>query len=146
MIFIDTGAWIERDREGAEHRDLAERGWRALREQDLGAATTDLVLSELATYVKRAGAPEIAVERAADLLGSRVVKIEPITDEDRQAALRLFRKFRDQPGVSWCDCMSFAVMKRLRTRRAFAFDGDFDRAGFEFWPDPSFSPRRGRRT
>ena len=142
MIFVDTGAWLERDLAGREHRDLADRGWQEIDGGAFRVVTTDLVLSELATFMKRAGAPGPASERAAGILASKRVEVEPIAPEDRHLALRFFKKFRDQGGVTWCDCISFAIMRRLRIRRAFAFDGDFDRAGFELWPERG----RGQRT
>ena len=46
------------------------------------------------------------------------------------AAIDLFAKFADQ-GVSFTDCVSFALMRKNRIRKAFTFDQHFLFAGFE---------------
>ena len=40
------------------------------------------------------------------------------------------RKYADQD-VSYTDCVSFAIMHRLRIRTAFTFDRHFRLAGFD---------------
>jgi predicted nucleic acid-binding protein len=39
------------------------------------------------------------------------------------------RKFADQ-GMSFTDCVSFAIMRRRRIRTVFTFDRHFQQAGF----------------
>lgn len=55
------------------------------------------------------------------------------TVEDEVDALRGFAKFADQR-VSFTDCVSFALMRRHRIAKAFAFDQHFEYAGFTRWP------------
>lgn len=62
---------------------------------------------------------------------------------DESAALDLFRKFADQK-VSFTDCVSFALMRRHRLKKAFTFDRHFAGAGFEVWPREGRDAGSGR--
>ena len=44
----------------------------------------------------------------------------------------LFLRFADQE-ISFTDCNSLVVMRRLKIRRAFAFDRHFAYAGNQLW-------------
>jgi predicted nucleic acid-binding protein len=46
-----------------------------------------------------------------------------------EAALNVYERL-DDARLSFTDCISFAVMRALDIPVAFAFDGDFERAGF----------------
>jgi uncharacterized protein len=52
---------------------------------------------------------------------------------EERDALELFEKLADQ-GVSFTDCLSFALMRQHGIRQAFAFDRHFETAGFALWP------------
>jgi len=65
-----------------------------------------------------------------DLLGrTQRLEIARVSDEQENLALRWLRR-HDEREYSFVDATSFAVMKALRVREAFAFDGDFTAAGF----------------
>ncbi len=44
----------------------------------------------------------------------------------------LFKKYDDKD-LSFTDCTSFALMKRLKVQTAFTFDGHFQQVGFMIW-------------
>jgi len=48
-------------------------------------------------------------------------------------AWQLFQRYRDKR-YSFTDCVSFAVMKRLKLKTALTFDKHFTQAGFERKP------------
>jgi len=48
---------------------------------------------------------------------------------------RFFQKYADQK-VSFTDCISFAMMKRLQIKQVFTFDYHFSLAGFDVFPSP----------
>ena len=48
-------------------------------------------------------------------------------------ALDLLAKYSDQR-VSFCDCVSFALLKRSKLQNVFGFDRHFECAGFRLWP------------
>ena len=63
------------------------------------------------------------------ILGSGRVRVEdsfPVRDE----ALAIFEQMSDW-NVDLSDCLSFSLMRAQGIRRAFAFDRDFEKAGFE---------------
>ena len=53
--------------------------------------------------------------------------------EDERHALIIYEKFFDQ-GAGFTDAMSFALMRRHKIKRAFAYDSRFALAGFSLWP------------
>jgi uncharacterized protein len=57
------------------------------------------------------------------------LRIEFVSRELEEEALRWLRE-RDEREYSLVDATSFTVMRSLRIREAFAFDGDFAAAGF----------------
>lgn len=56
-------------------------------------------------------------------------KIVRALSRDEASAWDFFTK--DWSKLSFTDCVSFALMKRLELTRVATFDNDFDRAGFE---------------
>ena len=133
MIFIDTGAllarYVKRDRE----HERAVEAWAELRSRRRRCLTSNFVLDEALTLLGRRVSYPFAAERAASWWGSEVLTIVRPGERDELVAIDHFRKFADQ-GVSFTDCVSFALMRRNRVRTAFTFDRHFAAAGFEAWP------------
>ena len=63
------------------------------------------------------------------LLASRVVHVIRTDEAMEEAALNVYERL-DDARLSFTDCVSFAVMRALEIPVAFAFDRDFERAGF----------------
>lgn len=136
MIFVDSGAFIAREIEKDAHHAAASAAWDRLERKPIPLLTSTLVVSEVLTYLRRHTRGRTAEGLAEAMLSSEILTILRPTADDDAHALRLFKKYRDQPTVSWADCVSFVLMTRRRIRRAFAFDGDFfDLAGFDRWPE-----------
>lgn len=64
---------------------------------------------------------------------SRVVKIVGATEEDRENAWEIMKKYRDQDS-NFMDSLSFAVMDRLGIDAAFTFDNHFEIHGYGIVP------------
>lgn len=133
MIFIDTGAFLARYLPRDGHHARATRSWKTLARRDWKCYTSNFVLDETFTLLARRSSYAFAAERARSLYASKALEILRPTSDDEHDALRLFEKYADQR-VSFTNCVSFALMKRQRVRRAFAFDRHFKDAGFELWP------------
>lgn len=133
MIFIDTGAFLARYASRDQHHVAAVDGWQELGSQRRRCLTSNFVLDEVLTLLGRRVSYDFAAARAANLWGSAALTILRPDEKDELAAIELFSKFADQ-GVSFTDCISFALMRRHRVRRAFTFDRHFETAGFEAWP------------
>ena len=127
MIFVDSSFWIAaKMRADSLHEEAL-----SLRELIAGErlVTSNHVLGETWTFLRRKDGHKSAVE-FLDMLESSprvdVVRVEPELEAE---ALRWLRR-HDEREYSFVDATSFALMRSLRVKRAFAFDGDFAAAGF----------------
>ena len=126
MIFVDTSYWIAATTENDAHHDEARR---LSRRADALLVTTNHVRGETWTFLNRrhGHGPAVAfLDRTSRALRLRT---EFVSKELEEEALRWLRE-RDERDYSFVDATSFAVMRSLRIREAFAFDGDFTAAGF----------------
>jgi uncharacterized protein len=125
VIFADTAGWfafcVPRD---ADHQAACR--WMTGNREPL--VTTDYILDELLTLLKRRGEFRRAEEVAQPILDGVVAHLEWVTPADVHAAWLMFRRFRDK-GWSFTDCTSRAVMERLSINTAFTFDEHFREFG-----------------
>jgi len=125
VIFVDTGAWfaafVPNDSDHA-----AADVW--LGQNRLPLVTTDFVLDELLTLLKRRGEYDRAVRLGPAILDGTIATLEWVTPADVRAAWEVFRRFRDK-GWSFTDCTSRVVIQRLSIDTAFAFDEHFRQFG-----------------
>src|SRR3989442_11819093 len=91
--------------------------------------TTHHVLDESVTLIGVRLRRARAVRFARLLLASRVVHVIRTDEAMEEAALNVYERL-DDARLSFTDCVSFAVMRALEIPVAFAFDRDFERAGF----------------
>jgi len=128
-VFVDTSAFLAiknaRDARHEEAMTLKERVLRAGRP----LVTSDYVLDESYTMIRRRAGHRIAVEFGQELRASQVVRVEFLSPEVIEQAWVLFKRFEDKD-FSFTDCTSFALMQKLRLREVLAFDGHFSQAGF----------------
>lgn len=133
MIFIDTGAFVGRYVERDQHHNAAITFWNELGKSQNRRFTSNLVLSEAFTLLARRTDDRFAAERARMLYASAALRIVRPDAADESAAILLLEKLADQK-VSFCDCVSFALMRRLGLSDAFTFDGHFAAVGFHTLP------------
>ena len=133
MIFIDTGAFLARWLASDQHHARARAGWERLARENVRLYTSSFVLSETLTLLGRRAGYAFAAARGRSIRGSKMLDILRPNERIEDEALDLFDKYADQR-VSFTDCVSFALMRDARVRRAFSFDAHFERAGFELWP------------
>jgi len=76
---------------------------------------------------------ETASRFVRTVLGASSITLIWIDPEHFGAALDLFERHRDKRW-SFTDCTSFVVMRDLGTTEAFAFDRNFEEAGFTRLP------------
>jgi predicted nucleic acid-binding protein len=132
-MFVDTGPLIPRHLARDQFHQRAVAAWKELGTNNERLYTSNLVLAETFTLLGRRAGYAFAAERAHHLLQSeRLVILRP-GETDEWSALAFFEQFADQ-AVSFTDCVSFALMRKHRIKRAFAFDRHFKDAGFKVWP------------
>ena len=128
MIFIDTTIWVS----GIDSSDKLHRDGRAvmeaLSERTLPPAlTTDFVLDETLTILKRRGARSAAVVDATDqILSSPLVGVVYVDEQLFKEAMLNFRKYER---LSFTDAVTLTVMHRHKIREVFSHDKDFDLKG-----------------
>ena len=124
-IFVDTGAWfayfVRRD---PDHN--AARKW--ISRNDSLLISSDYILDELFTLLKRRESHTVAVAAGKILNEEKICQIIKITTDDFIRAWRVFVQFSDK-GWSFTDCASKVVMERLSISTAFSFDEHFEQFG-----------------
>jgi len=134
LIFVDTGAWYALEVEDDENHAPALVLREELRRGRYGALlTSDFVLDEVITLLRVREDAELSFKFAEKVLGSRSVSVVWIDKPIFDAALKLLRERPDKKW-SFTDCSSFVIMSQLRVNKAFAFDQNFDQAGFTRLP------------
>lgn len=127
MIFVDTGAFLALYRKRDQYYRQAADTWAKLEPPFI---TSSHITAELATLLARQVGWVEAVDRVTDVYASPHIAVIGSDREDELEALRWMRKYAGQR-VSFTDCVSFALMRRHRIRRAFTFDRHFRLAGYE---------------
>ncbi len=98
--------------------------------------TTQLVLAETVTHLRRRGGWQPARHVGEALLRSGVIEFAGLSAEQLQGAWREFVR-NPEPKLSLCDAASFILMRERGLMRAFTFDRHFAAAGFEMIPGDS---------
>ncbi len=127
-IFIDTGAFLAKEISNDQYHAPAVGFWRRLSESGAALYSSEHVLDEAMTLLARRTSYTWAADWGKDALRSGISWLKA-EESDWGAALRSMRKLADQ-GVSFTDCVSFALMRREGLREVFGFDGHFAAAGF----------------
>ncbi len=91
--------------------------------------TTNMVIAEVVALAMVRREADFAVRLAERLLDGKPTRIERVTPTDEVLAMRFFRRFA-QLGPNLTDCLSFAVISRLKLEVAFSFDHHFAPPGF----------------
>jgi predicted nucleic acid-binding protein len=129
-VFIDTGAFIARFIKNDQYHRQAAELWELLRQKDVKCFTSNFVLDETFTLLGRRAGYRFAHERALNLYASQALTIMRPDLNDEMIGLNYFKKYADQ-SVSFTDCISFALMDRIKTKRVFTFDKHFPWAGYQ---------------
>lgn len=134
MIFVDTSAWVAlADRHDRDHARTLDVGRRIARGEYGKQVTTNYVMTETLTLVRRRLGLSAAVSLAKTFAESdevRVFWIEPVHHDE---GVRIMASHADKVW-SLTDCTSFVVMNALQIRQALALDDDFTQAGFSVVP------------
>lgn len=129
-VFVDSSAWIA----VIHRRDQAHRGavriWSTVRARRRPLVTTNLVVTEAYKLLNRRIGRGIALRFLDSVLFRRHRTLVWVDAELTQAATEHWlRRYADKR-FDLTDAVSFEVMRREGITEAFAFDRDFERAGF----------------
>ena len=129
-VFVDTSAWYAIiDTTDADHPSATATLKRLTRSQ-ARLVTTGHVLAELHRLALHRSHRRAALEAVRRIVATPRADLVHADAADLDAALAWIDRFADQD-FTLTDGIGFAVMDRLKIRRAFAFDHDFAVAGFE---------------
>jgi len=127
VIFVDSSFWIAFGMAADNRRSEALAIFDAHETSPL--VTSNLVRGETWTFLRRRSGHAAATDFLDRLERAPRVEIVRISPELEDVALSWLRRHNER-GYSFVDATSFALMRSLRIREAFAFDGDFTAAGF----------------
>lgn len=128
MIFIDTTTWVA----GFDTSDALHEDGKAVLEALVGgrsppAVTTDFVLDETLTLLRRrgAGAKEV-VEALESVLSSSLVRVVFVEQSLFSDSLV---KFKKHERLSFTDAVTLTLMQRDKIKEIYSHDKDFDLKG-----------------
>ncbi len=133
MVFVDTSALLAvLDGDDSRH-EAAFASWRAMLNDGARLVSSNYIVIECAALVqKRLGMPDLRRLLSEILLP---VRVEWVTPDDHAAAQHVMLQ-ADRRSLSWVDCTSFVMMRRLRIRCSFTLDRHFAEQGFDALPLP----------
>jgi len=131
-LFVDTSAWLALyDADDGQHENAVKKSG-DIRKSKIDLVTSDYILDESITVIRRRISHKSAVAFGESVMNSDIVKIVSVTDETFFESWEMFRRYDDKK-FSFTDCASFILMKKMGIRRAFTFDRHFRQAGFEIF-------------
>jgi len=92
--------------------------------------TSSQVIGETISLLRLRGQFSLALEFLAEIREGAAVRIVHPDAELQHAAWDEFKR-SGAFGANAVDCLSFAIMRKMRIARAYTFDGHFETAGFE---------------
>lgn len=132
-IFVDTSAWVALADKDDVHHKKASSVYPSLLKTHKSLVTNNLVIAETYILILKELGHKAALNFLEGVKSSpRISKI--YSNEETEAdAEEILTKYEDQD-FSYTDAVSFAIMKRFKTKKAFCFDKHFKTAGFETIP------------
>ncbi len=132
-MMVDTWAWLALNDESDADHELAEIANGEL--LDLGCVfmTTNFVLDEAYTLLRRRVSAQQSIQFGRDIqqaAESGALEIITVDPEIETEAWKLFEKYHEVQGLSYTDCTTFAAMHRLGITEAFTEDAHFSMMGF----------------
>ncbi|MBM3134442.1 MAG: PIN domain-containing protein [Chloroflexi bacterium] len=127
--FVDTSFWIALfDRSDPAH-DQATTFWQGLATKPLRLITSDYVLDEAYTFLRRHVGLQAAVDLHDAIQASRLIEVAEVRAPIRAAAWDTLVKYDDKV-LSFTDCTSFALMWQMGLTEVLTLDADFAQVGF----------------
>lgn len=128
-IFIDSSYFKALIDIRDDFSNQAIKIWENIRQNKIPLFTSDFILDETFTLVRVKCRLSAAIElRERIMAGSGRIKIVRVSMNDESEAWNWFT--HEWKNLSFTDCTSFAVMKRLGITQVAAFDEHFGKAGF----------------
>lgn len=131
--FVDTGAFIAITDKSDQYHSRAATYFRKLLKFRHPLLTTNFVLDETYTRLKRKLGSKASITFGDEIRKSDQLETIIVDREIERRAWEIFKKYQDQE-FSYTDCTSFAVMEINKLKTAFAFDTHFEIFGISIAP------------
>jgi len=132
-IFVDTSGWVALFNRKDKCYLEAVKLWNALSKEKAYIYTTNYIIDETITLIRRRAGFQISVKTGDSLFESRTIKKITITQAIEKSTWKIYKKFSDKE-FSFTDCTSFVVMEENKIDAAFALDKNFVQYGFKVLP------------
>ena len=124
MYLIDSGVWIGASNPKDAHYRRAAAVLKAILKGEVGKVLiTNLVFSEVVTYIRRKVGRRQSIEVARILLDSKHIEIIHIDEHVFNVAYHMFERY---PELSFTDAVSVAIMRDRAIQHIVSFDKGFD--------------------
>lgn len=134
-VFIDTWGWITLlDRRQPRHRET-EKFYHAFRRRGGIAYASDYTLDEIITAVFSPhpfNKADVMLKLIEQSITAGFLRLEWITEDRFNQTVKLRRKFRDKPRISFTDLTSMVVMSELGITDVLTEDDHFLQVGMGF--------------
>jgi len=131
--FIDTGAYLSLFYVKDNYHSSSLKIWNKILDSNIQTVITNHIIDETATLLSRRTNNLFAATKVDKIYQSNTRIYRP-NQQEEEKALILFKKYADQR-ISFTDCLSFVVMKKLKVKQVFSFDKHFRFAGFDLLSD-----------
>lgn len=133
VLLVDSGAWYALADRSDRHHWQAIEFYRQIFKDFQQLITTNLIIAETYTLIRRSLGHAPGVSFLNNLSASLRVMTVFSDREIEENAQEILRRYKDQD-FSYTDTVSFALMRQKDISQAFAFDQHFKTAGFEVLP------------
>ena len=133
MIFADSSGFIATFDARDQRHKRAAQAWRSFESEGLYILTTQLILAETVTHLRRRAGWETSRKIGDALLRSQVIRVVGLSSGQLDAAWLEFVRNAD-PKFSLCDAASIVLMREQGITRIFTFDHHFAESGFDLVP------------
>ncbi|MEK6544027.1 MAG: PIN domain-containing protein [Elusimicrobiota bacterium] len=128
-VFVDTSAWYSLwDAQETNHKQ-AQAILSHLKSKEELLITNELVISETFALLANRIGWQASRQAAQAITDNKSVSIMILTPEQWQETC--LRYIHGSGRLSFVDCSAFVTMESRKIKKAFAFDEDFNKAGFE---------------
>ena len=135
-VFVDTAGWMACADEGDPvHKPACGARDTALEQGNL-LVTTDYIIDETLTLIRKRLGLAAVKTWWEQLEGSSRLRWEWIGTARSEKARKLFFRYRDK-NYSFTDCTSFVVMQELKLKQALTTDHHFQQMSFDILPRPA---------
>jgi predicted nucleic acid-binding protein len=134
--FVDTSAWVAIVDDSDRYHSEAKSHYLQLLKGKTNLLTSNYVLTETYTWLRYHASHRYAVRFHKMVTSAEKLRTLEILWVDRalaDAAWEIFERYSHQL-LSFTDCTSFVLARRVKVKEVFAFDEDFTVMGFVMRP------------